>query len=74
MNYVYIDIKQNIILRAKRNSTITQALYEAIEFAKEHNTDVCTLIYDGFSFDIEDNSDIKEKVKEYEYYLIIRPK
>ena len=69
MNYVKIFRKQDIILEAKKEATVSQALNDAIEFAKEHQTIICTLRYNGFEFDIEKDSNINEKVTDYVNWL-----
>lgn len=69
MNYISICPDQYLCLEAKKDATLTQALHEAVEFAKQFKTLQCDLYYNGFTFDIEPESDIKKKIKEYNEWI-----
>ena len=61
--------KQDIMLLSINGATVTQALHDAIEFCKDNNTGLCTLFYGQYQFDIDKDTSIKEKVKDYNFWI-----
>lgn len=69
MRYCKFQYNQSIFLDAKGDATPSQALNDAIEFAKTNGLIGVYLNYHGYLFELDPTDNINDKMKDYKYYL-----